>query len=211
MLHIDGGQRVEGQWWPSFGVKKEITENRESYAMMRKLSMVLAILMLGSLFAAAQQSASKIDLFGGYSYFNGGTSGNDGRYSLNGWNGQGTFYLNHWLGATADFGGYYGSPFGVDTHNYSFLFGPTVRIRTTHFTPYVHALFGVDHTWRPLIGGAAITATSFAMAFGGGVDIPVKSHFVVRAAQLDYLYSDQFGNSQNNLRVSTGVVFQFGE
>ena len=108
--------------------------------MIRKISLLFAIVTLGSLLATAQQSASKFDLFGGYSYFNGSTSGTDGRYSLNGWNGQGTYNFTRWLGATADFGGYYGSPFSLSAHDTSFLFGPTISMRTAHFTPYVHAL-----------------------------------------------------------------------
>jgi opacity protein-like surface antigen len=82
---------------------------------------------------------------------------------------------------------------------------------TPHFTPYAHALFGADHTWQFLFAGLAETHTAFAMALGGGVDIPLSSHFVVRAAQADYLYSNHGDFGQNNLRVSTGVVFRFGE
>lgn len=177
--------------------------------MMRKLTLLLAILTLGSLFATAQ-SASKFDVFGGYSYFNGSTSGTTGRYSLNGWNAQGTYNLNHWLGATADFGGYYGSPFSLSTNDYSFLFGPTVSLRTPRFTPYVHALFGVDRAHQSLLGGS-VTDSAFAMAVGGGLDVPVKGRLSVRAAQVDWLRTDHFSTSQNNLRVSTGLVFRFGE
>ncbi len=178
--------------------------------MMRKLILLLTILMLGSLLASAQQSSSKLDLFGGYSYFNGSTSGVVGRYNLNGWNAQGTYNLNHWLGATADFGGYYGSPFTLSANDYSFLFGPTVSLRTSHFTPYVHALFGVDRAHLSLIGGS-VTNSAFAMAVGGGLDVPIKGRFSLRAAQVDWLRSDHFSTSQNNLRVSTGLVLHFGE
>lgn len=178
--------------------------------MMRKLTLLFAILTLGSLFATAQQGASKFDVFGGYSYFNGSTSGAAGRYSLNGWNGQGTYNVNHWLGATADFGGYYGSPFTVSAHDYSFLFGPTVSLRTPHFTPYFHTLFGVDRASAALLG-TSISDTAFAMAVGGGLDVPLKGRLSVRAAQVDWLRTDHFSTGQNNLRVSTGLVFRFGE
>jgi hypothetical protein len=42
-------------------------------------------------------------------------------------------------------------------------------------------------------------------------DVPVKGRFSVRAAQLDWLRSDHFSTSQNNLRLSTDVVFRFGK
>lgn len=178
--------------------------------MIRKLTLLVAILMLGSLFAAAQQDASKFDLFGGYAYFNGSTSGAAGRYSLNGWEGQGTYNFNHWLGATADFGGYYGSPFGLSSNDYTFLFGPTLSLGTPHFTPYVHALFGVDRFSTTVLGGSG-SDSSFAMAVGGGVDIAVKGGLGIRAAQVDWLRSTHFSSTQNNLRVATGLVFRFGQ
>jgi hypothetical protein len=178
--------------------------------MIRKISLLFAIVTLGSLLATAQQSASKFDLFGGYSYFNGSTSGTDGRYSLNGWNGQGTYNFTRWLGATADFGGYYGSPFSLSAHDTSFLFGPTISMRTAHFTPYVHVLFGVDNASASLLG-SSVSDTAFASAIGGGVDIPVKGRLSVRAAQVDWLRENHFSTDQNNLRVSTGLVFRFGE
>jgi hypothetical protein len=178
--------------------------------MIRKLGFLLAMLTLGTLLASAQQSSSKFDVFGGYSYFNGSTSGVTSRYSLNGWNAQGTYNVNRWLGATADFGGYYGSPFSLSASDHSFLFGPTISLRTPRFTPYVHALFGVDRASASLLGGS-VTDTGFAMAIGGGLDIPLKGRLSVRAAQVDWLRETHFTTDQNNLRVSTGLVFRFGQ
>ncbi len=176
---------------------------------MRKLVLLFVILVLAGA-ALAQQSASKLDLFGGYSYFNGSTSGADGRFSLNGWNAQATYNFNHWLGATADFGGYYGSPFQTSANDYSFLFGPTVNLRVPHVTPYMHALFGVDRFHVDLAGGSG-TDSAFASAVGGGLDVPIKGGFGLRAAQVDWLRTNHFSNSQNNMRFSTGVVYRFGE
>ncbi|MGA2903214.1 MAG: outer membrane beta-barrel protein [Candidatus Korobacteraceae bacterium] len=178
--------------------------------MIRKLTVLLAILMLGSLLVVAQQDTSKFDVFGGYSYLNGSSSGANGRFSLNGWNGQGSFNFTKWLGGTADFGGYYGSPFKLSAHDYTFLFGPTINMRTRHFTPFVHALFGVDRFHAAALGGS-INDSAFAVAVGGGVDIPVKGIFAIRAGQVDWVRTEHFSNTQNNLRVSTGVVFRFGE
>jgi len=178
--------------------------------MIRKLTVLVVVLMLGSLLATAQQSASKFDLFGGYSYFNGSTSGASSRFSLNGWEGQGTFNFTPWLGGTADFGGYYGSPFKVSANDYTFLFGPTINLRTPHITPFVHALFGVDRFHAAALGGS-VNDSAFAMAIGGGADIPVKGMLSIRAGQLDWLRTNHYNNGQNNLRFSTGVVLRFGE
>jgi len=178
--------------------------------MIRKITLLLAVVLLGSLLAQAQQDASKFDLFGGYSYFSGSTSGANGRFSLNGWNAQGSYNFTRWLGGTADFGGYYGSPFRLSSNDYTFLFGPTINVRTPHITPFVHALFGVDRFHTTLIGGS-VTNSAFAMALGGGADIPVKGIFSIRAGQLDWLRTNHFNNGQNNFRFSTGVVLRFGE
>lgn len=132
--------------------------------MMRRIVLLFTVLVLGGV-AMAQQSESRFDVFGGYSYFNGSTSGAAGRFGLNGWNAQGTYNFTGWLGATADFGGYYGSPFGASTHDYSFLFGPTLSLRVPHVTPFVHALFGVDQLHVKVVGGSG-TDTAFASAVG---------------------------------------------
>ena len=52
------------------------------------------------------------------------------------------------------------------------------------------------------------------MTVGGGFDVNLSHHFAVRPAQVDYLLTrfDESTNnarSQNNLRVSTGIVFRF--
>lgn len=176
---------------------------------MRKVFLLLTVLVLSAA-AVAQESASKLDVFGGYSYFNGSTSGSAGRFSLNGWNGQATYNFSRWLGATADLGGYYGSPFGVSANDYSFLFGPTLNLRLPRCTPYAHALFGVDRFHASVVGGSG-SDSAFASAVGGGLDIPVRGRFAIRAAQLDWLRTNHFNAGQNNMRLSTGVVFRFGE
>ena len=46
------------------------------------------------------------------------------------------------------------------------------------------------------------------MALGAGVDVRVKPRIAVRVIQTDYLLSRLAGNTQNNLRLSTGLVFR---
>jgi hypothetical protein len=52
------------------------------------------------------------------------------------------------------------------------------------------------------------------MAIGGGVDFKVSQRFSIRPVKVDYLMThfNELGTgaqNQNNLRVSTGVVFHF--
>ena len=52
------------------------------------------------------------------------------------------------------------------------------------------------------------------MTVGGGLDYKLTDHFAVRPVKVDYLMTrfSETGtgaNTQNNLRVSTGIVFRF--
>ena len=94
--------------------------------MVCKAACLWGIIMMSVLGAAAQEDTSKVDVFGGYSYFD--RAHGLGAVNLNGWEAQGTYNFNRWLGATADFGGYYARPGpSIDFNEYTFLFGPTVR------------------------------------------------------------------------------------
>ncbi len=105
----------------------------------------------------------------------------DGGVNANGFNGAITGNLNHWFGVAADFSGAYKNVSGVDTKTYTYTFGPQVAMRRGGaFTPFAHALFG---------GFPAIS---------------------VRLLQFDWLSLHANGNSDNNnMRLSTGVVFHF--
>jgi opacity protein-like surface antigen len=187
-----------------------------------KLRVVLSLLGLATLFAGATQAQEErktIDLFAGYSYVraNPATSGADS-FSLNGGNASIAYNVNNWLSGVADFGGYTNTNIlgsGASGTLSTYLFGPRVSYRRYgRVTPFGEVLFGVAHT------GASLLATNnsqnaFAMTVGGGFDYRINSHWSVRAAKVDYLLTrfNEFGStntqSQNNLRVSTGVVFRF--
>ena len=176
--------------------------------MVRKVACLVGIITLSVLGAVAQENTSKLDLFGGYSYFN--RDNGLGGVNLNGWEAQATYNFNRWLGATADFGGYYGTggAFGFD--EYTFLFGPTVSLRTPHITPFAHALFGASHSYFAAFPKAP-SYTPFTFALGGGIDVPVKGWFVIRAVQLDWIRVNYPYSADNVLRLSTGVVFRLGK
>ena len=174
---------------------------------MKRMALVIALLTVTVVVATAQETP-RFEVFGGYSYLNVGSSGQQKGFGLNGWNAQASWNLTNWLAATADFGGYYGSPSAVSVHNYSYMFGPTLSYRTQHFVPFAQALFGGGHVTAK-IGGLRSTQNAFAMALGGGLDLPIKRHFGVRLAQVDWLRTQYFSTHQNGVRVSTGVMFNF--
>lgn len=201
---------------------------------MRQTLLALVLLCSISLFTVAAQAQDSFQLFGGYSYLRPPVSVNEtiqppvcpagvlpgcvlavqtiGTHpNLNGWELSGTYNANKWLGATADFSGHYGSVLGSSDHLQTYLFGPQVRF-PGRVSPFAHVLFGGAHE---ALGGnsapqiSAGSANAFAAAIGAGLDIKV-AHFVsFRAIQLDYLMT-RFGSAtQNQPRVSAGVVFHF--
>ena len=47
------------------------------------------------------------------------------------------------------------------------------------------------------------------MTAGGGVDWNATTHIGIRLIQAEYLMTRFFSETQNNVRVSTGVVFRW--
>jgi len=130
----------------------------------------------------------------------------------------------------------------VDTTVQNFLGGIQVKNNMEdgpRFKPFGHALFGVAHQkldvdspQLPAVFGISdfhVNETSFAMAFGGGVDIKLNDRIEIRAVQIDWniinrgdqqtgivLAPTPFqtvgtpfvipGTRQDNLRLSIGIV-----
>lgn len=130
----------------------------------------------------------------------------------------------------------------IDSTIQNFLGGIQVKNNTEdgpRFKPFGHALFGVavqkvdvDSPQLPTVFGISdfhVNETSFAMAFGGGVDIKLNNRIDIRAGQVDWNIinrGDQQtgivlvptprqtvgtpfviqGTRQDNLRLSIGIV-----
>jgi opacity protein-like surface antigen len=130
--------------------------------------------------------------------------------NLNGWELSGTYNFRGWLGATADFSGHYGTVQGSSLHYQTYLFGPQVHLPGP-VSPFAHVLIGGAHESIATNGGSAVagSATAFALALGAGIDIKVVPLVSVRPIQIDYLVT-RFGSStQNQPRVSAGLVVHF--
>jgi hypothetical protein len=168
--------------------------------MLRKLSLLLGLFFLISLSAHAQGLSDKVELFGGYSYLRFDSSP---QVNLNGWEISGQYKITNWIGGVADFSGDYGSPFGVSSSVHTFLFGPQVSW-PSRVSPFAHVLFGGAH-----FDAGAVSTTTFATAIGGGIDTKINDRFSWRIIQGDYLLTRFGSQTQNNARVSTGIVFRF--
>jgi opacity protein-like surface antigen len=183
---------------------------------MRNVVIVIGIILCFCSSSRAQD-APRVEIFAGYSYLNLDTEGAGNRLNMNGWEASAAFNFNHWLGAEGDFSGHYkGNCGGVSEltcKDFSFMGGPRVTYRSNRITGFVHGLFGADNGSLNF-QGASVSDTPFALAAGGGVDYAATNRISIRVAQVDYFMTEHFKAfgvpHQNNVRVSSGVVFTFG-
>jgi opacity protein-like surface antigen len=179
----------------------------------------------------------RFELFMGYSYLRAMpelATGNRLVY-LNGGSTSIAFNLNRYLGLVGDFGGFNDTrllltgagenpSFNAEVQEgtvFSYLGGPRLSFRDHgRLTPFVQALFGGMHASDIAVckNGCVLlpSENTFAMTAGGGLDFRVSHHLAIRIVQAEYLMT-RFENlstgskaTQNDMRLSTGIVFRFG-
>ncbi|SEB49353.1 OmpA family protein [Terriglobus roseus] len=179
----------------------------------------------------------KSELFVGYSYLRAVPTLADGNrlVTLNGGSTSLAYNFTRHFGLVTDFSGYADSelrlsgPGAIPTRIadssgsvYSMLFGPRFSFRAKHFTPFVQVLGGGAYATAVTLKNCTTACTplpeqgSFAMTAGGGLDVNVSRHLAIRAVQAEYLMT-RFANTttavrstQNDMRLSAGLVFRFG-
>jgi hypothetical protein len=185
---------------------------------MRNASLIAFVLRLLTGLASAQ-IPTKGNVFFGYSYYNTDLSSID-RANTNGWEATAEGKVLPWVSLVADFDAHYGSQnfpacvalangsacatFNANVTENNYLFGPRISAGVGKFRPFAEALFGAGH----VNAGAAGTDTSFATAIGGGLDYRILKPIAWRF-QGDYVRTSFFGASQDNVRISTGLVLRF--
>ena len=182
---------------------------------MRKIGLIAFALLLLAGLASAQIPTSG-NVFVGYSYYNADLS-SLGRSNFNGWTGSVEGKVLPFIGIVADISEAYGSEsvaipcpepicpnVSISAHEQNFLFGPRVSVSVGKIRPFAEALFGGAHV-RVNGGGSD---TSFATALGGGLDYKIIRPVAWRF-QGDYVQTRFFGTTQNNVRLSTGMVLRF--
>jgi hypothetical protein len=174
------------------------------------LFFVVLVVMAASTLGLGQV-APRWEVFGGYSYrnFDSTPIGFANRSNLNGWNAEPTFNLNTSWSIAADVSGQYGSQLTV----YNFLIGPQYSLRREKSKFFVHGFFGKGQN---TVNIKTSTRNGFesvgrAIAVGGGYDLDLTPRFTLRAVQADYVNTHTFGVTQNDIRISTGLVFHFGQ
>jgi len=123
----------------------------------------------------------------------------NGRTNMKGWNGGAEWIVFPHFGVAVDASGYYRS--GIT--EYDFLVGPRVSATFGKARPFAQLLVGLAR-----VNENGLTENPLATGAGGGVDYKIFHNFSWRV-QGDYLHTHYLNASQNNLRVSTGLVFRF--
>jgi outer membrane protein OmpA-like peptidoglycan-associated protein len=180
----------------------------------------------------------KVELFVGYSYLRAVPAPAAGNRLvwMNGGSTSLAYNINRYLGFVADFGAYtnsemlfqggYAGTVNVDNESvgaFSYLFGPRISFRNHgRVTPFVQALFGEMHANEVRLSNCTFSCTflpsenTYAWAAGGGLDVKVQRHLAIRLIQGEYLmtrfpdYSTGLSGSQNDMRLSSGIVFLLG-
>jgi hypothetical protein len=203
---------------------------------MTKCIGAIGLLFLAVLPALAQEKRAEV--YFGYSYarINPRTPGQPA-FNLNGGSAAFGYDLSESISFVADLGGYHiakiGSA-GADVNLFSFLFGPRFSYRGhSRIIPFGQVLIGgVSTSLYGAPPGAFVggRAGGFAMTLGGGADAKINEWLAFRLIQGEYFLTrfHEFSTSpgsplssfpgvapavgrvtQNNLRVSTGIVLRF--
>ena len=187
---------------------------------MSRITVIALTIFTFATLATAQ--IPKGNVFFGYSYLRAGLTSSTSS-NLNGWNGSLEGKFLPWIGIVADLSGHYGTaqfpifcpvPPGavscsptLDAKMYSVVLGPRVSVSVGKVTPFAQALFGVAHITGNK-SGFSTSDTSFASAYGGGLDYHLVP-LVNWRFQADLLHTRFFNDTQNNVRLSTGIVLHF--
>lgn len=192
---------------------------------MFKAVWVCIVLVIFAGLASAQIPSANVFL--GYSYestnstaFGVNEIGNTlSRPSLHGWEASFEGKVLPFVGIVGDVSGHYGTqnfveptPNGplsisVTGHEQEYLVGPRLSVPLGKFKPFGEVMVGAAHihTGGTLPGPSN---TSFATAVGGGLDYRLLGPLAARV-EGDYLRTKFFSSTQNDLRLSVGVVFRF--
>jgi outer membrane protein OmpA-like peptidoglycan-associated protein len=194
-------------------------------------AMIVALCTFTTFAAAQDQSAPRVELFGGYSFLYphanvhgqlpGALSPLSSPLETNprGAGASFTVNFNHWLGLTLDTSTDWGSGetgLGnrIDDAAFSNLsLGPKITFRRTHYSLFYEVLVG-DHRLMP---DAFHDVDKLGFMFGGGLDVNLAKHVALRVIRGDYVISDyRYGppgvpdTQVRGLRLQAGLNFMFG-
>jgi outer membrane immunogenic protein len=188
---------------------------------MRSFLLSTILLLAGASATMAQQAAYSGDAAASYHWVHTNAGpGECGCFGLNGGGLSGSWNFHGPWSAVVDISAETKSgapPVNNSLTLVSYLAGARYKIPQPWFEgnhkpqPFAQIILGAAHAG----GGEAGVADGsyrFATRIGGGIDVPLNSHFAVRVVQIDY-YLTTFVNAtndhQNNLLVGAGIVYHW--
>jgi hypothetical protein len=159
----------------------------------------------------------KVQLSGTYSFLRGKPDNANPDMNLSGASEALSYRIGWRFSAVAEAGEYRFTGLfpGLHSTMYTYLFGPRMAFPRYHrVVPFAQALVGGGRL-DANSGGIFAGENAFAGEIGGGIDVPLRRHFSLRAVQADYLltrYDSMAGRSatQNHVRISAGLLVRFG-
>jgi peptidoglycan-associated lipoprotein len=194
---------------------------------MRKFAAVFMFILVCGVFAVAQMEPTlfeipKTEVSVGYAYQHAGSinpineSGTINSTGLTGFAFEFSHYFYGNLGLTIDIARDSNKAVDPEGDGYvrtTYVGGPTYRLhRYGFFSPSLHVLAGVDRATINIAAGSAVLSahdTDFAALAGGTLDGNLTKHLAIRLAQVDYLYTHNYGTNQSSYRYLGGIVFRF--
>lgn len=173
--------------------------------MKRSLWIAPAILL--ACITAQAQETPEWQFSGGYSSLFANVGNNS--FTMNGGGGAIEQNVKDWFGARLEINAWGGDTNGVHVTAQTYTFGPVFSLhRYQRITPFAHINIGAIHASTGFLG-ISQSATKFALAPGGGVDLGLNPYLAVRL-QGDYLASYFLNTRQDNFQFSAGLVFRYG-
>src|SRR5262245_38956279 len=113
------------------------------FTVRKSLAAIGAVLLFAS--GAAAQSASRMELFLGYTYVRFDSLNGTPAFNMHGGSGQFVYNFDKWIGVLADLGAVHNGGAGgagADTTIANYVFGPRLSWRHKRYNPYFQVLWG---------------------------------------------------------------------
>jgi hypothetical protein len=187
------------------------------FAQLTAWSAALILFSAGAAHAQEDSGQSpRIELAGGFSYVRAYPANAGGLNLMGGGESVAYNFSNH-FSAVADVGEYRftGLAAGLSSNLYTYMFGPRYTFKKFGRVNWFAQVLGGAGRVNASSGGIQAGENGFALAVGGGLDLPIRQHIALRVIQADYFLTRfesvaDLPATQNHLRISTGVVIRLG-
>ncbi len=169
---------------------------------------VLVLFLMRAAPMTAQESTPRVELAGVYSY-TGSITGVYIGIPL-GFGTDVNVNVTRWLGAEGDFQYSHKNLSLVGVRGLTLLGGPRFTVRRRRADVFFHGLIGFTNESVSFVG---LSAGANVLTFGGGgsVNVTVHKHLAIRVVEADFLSAHEVGSFFNFFRVTSGLVFTFGQ